>query len=114
MDTTQLLSIISFLLQEEEDDENDDFMAILSIMGIFLIFSFYFYHINPFIQFRLRNGKHKSSTSLLFKLFHEEESDKKSPKRQQGRRKRLILPGYPEMVFRYQDPFNFQKKEYEI
>ncbi len=23
--------------------------------------------------------------------------------RQQGRRERLILPGYPEMVFRYQD-----------
>nr|CAH0104317.1 unnamed protein product [Daphnia galeata] len=51
------------LLQKEEDDENDDFLAILSI-----------------IRFRLRNGKHKSSTSLLFKFFHEEESDKKYAK----------------------------------
>ena len=68
--------------------------------GIILIFSFSFYYIDPFIQFRLRNGKHKSSTSLLFKFFHEEESDKKSPKTTR-RRERLILPGYPEMVFRY-------------
>ena len=29
--------------------------------------------------------------------------------RQQGRRERLILPGFPKMVFRYEDPFNFQK-----
>jgi hypothetical protein len=34
MDTRQLLSIISFLLQEEEDDENDDFLAILSIIRV--------------------------------------------------------------------------------
>nr|CAH0107298.1 unnamed protein product [Daphnia galeata] len=32
MDTRQLLSIISFLLQKKEDDENDDFLAILSII----------------------------------------------------------------------------------
>ena len=34
MDTRQLLGIISFLLQEEEDDENDDFQAILSIIRV--------------------------------------------------------------------------------
>nr|CAH0104258.1 unnamed protein product [Daphnia galeata] len=79
MDTRQLLSIISFLLQEEEDDENDNFLAILSI-----------------IRFRLRNGKQKSRTSLLFKCLTKK-NQIRNLQRQQGRRERLILPGYPEM-----------------
>jgi hypothetical protein len=36
MDARQLLGIISFLIQEEEDDENDDFLAILSIIRVLL------------------------------------------------------------------------------